>query len=340
VRLVLLLVYLTLLPSSVWAQVTMVAPSPVQRCLTRGEVLLGTPEYPQRAYARKERATVTVDLEFLRPDAAPRVVRMEARADQGSDGEFEAAVRRFIGDYRVPCLEQGRSATLRQEFVFIPTDGRPIAMFATADSSGLRADRFRQCLKHLNPGALPFYPNSALRGEQQGVVVLRVVFSNAGGPPRVEVLDNGGSRALLHSASTHAEDFRLPCHDGAGEVAFLQYYVFQIEGGARVAMRDMSLLTLLRSLKDIDKANVYFDFNAMACPFDLQFGPRQPHAPNMIGEVGDSNPERRFFLDWLSRQQLELPRPELNALLSQEAVVSVPCTVLNLGQRSGGGASK
>jgi hypothetical protein len=93
-------------------------------------------------------------------------------------------------------------------------------------------------------------------------------------------------------------------------------------------------------LKGIREANVYFDFNTMGCPFDVRFDPQQPVLPNGVGEVGSSNPERRFFLDWLTRQQLDLPKQQLNALLGQQAVVTVPCTVINLGARQGGGGSK
>jgi hypothetical protein len=103
---------------------------------------------------------------------------------------------------------------------------------------------------------------------------------------------------------------------------------------------DVSFPTLVAAFRGIRNANVYFDFDSMGCPFEVLFRPMQPHAPNDVGVVGEVNEERRFFLDWLSRQQLDLPAKQVNALLGQEARVSVPCMLLNLGATSGGGGSQ
>jgi hypothetical protein len=117
------------------AQTTIVEPSAAQRCLTRGTLLLGSPEYPEEPYRLKQGAKVLVELSFERADAAPRIERLKVEQGEGSEAAFERSVRRFIDDYRVPCLKDGDTASVRQEFLFVPHDGRPVAMFATQEQA-------------------------------------------------------------------------------------------------------------------------------------------------------------------------------------------------------------
>jgi hypothetical protein len=323
------------------AQTTVVAPSPAQRCLTRGGPTLGTPAYPQEAFAVKVGARVVVDLEFASPTAAPLVRKIDAGdTDSRFARAFTDEVRRFIGDYRVPCLPANETTSLRQEFAFLPQDGRPVSMLSSMSEQERRAGRMSGCMRHAQPGTKPDYPMNDLRREQQGTVVLRAEFADGDSAPKLTVLDDGGSGALADSAREFAEGFRLPCHDKAGAVDFVQLYIFKIEGGARVVLKDTPLLSLLGNVKGIRSANVYFDLNTMGCPFDVRFTPMQPHAPNRVGEIGDTNVERRFFLDWLTRLQIDLPQRQLNAVTGQDAVVSVPCTILRLGSTTGGSASQ
>jgi hypothetical protein len=60
----------------------------------------------------------------------------------------------------------------------------------------------------------------------------------------------------------------------------------------------------------------------------------------MIGEVGESVPGRAFFIDWLSRQRLDLRARLQNRLIGQSFNLSVPCGIVNLGSQGGGGASQ
>jgi hypothetical protein len=323
------------------AQTTVVAPSPAQRCLTRGGLILGTPAYPQEAFAAKVGARVVVDLEFASATAAPEVRKIDAGdADSRYARAFTDEVRRFIGDYRVPCLPASETTSLRQEFAFLPQDGRPVSMWSSMSEQQRRAGRMGGCMRHIKPGTTPDYPMNDLRREQQGTVVVRAEFADGDSAPKLTVLDDGGSRALAESSREFAEGYRLPCHDKAGAVDFVQLYIFKIDGGARVVLKDMPLLSLLGNVKGIRSANVYFDLNTMGCPFDVRFTPMQPHAPNGVGEIGDTNTERRFFLDWLTRLQIDLPQRQLNAVTGQNAVISVPCTILRLGPASGGSASQ
>lgn len=341
-RRVLAAVLLVVTVSGVSAQTTSVLPSAAQRCLTRGELLLGTPAYPQAALEAKASGRVRLELEFTASDAAPDLLRLEVdRVDRREHAdEFERSVREFVKAYRVPCLNAGEKSKLTQEFVFLPHDRRGVTMMASSDQSLGRGERLRGCLTHQDPKAKPSYPAADLRAERQGTAVVRLEFAGADTPPIVTVLDDGSGRRFAEVSREHALGYRMPCHDGAGPAGLLRLYQFTMEGGSRVTLKDVLFPTLVAAFRGIRSANVYFDFNTMGCPFEVVFRPMQPHAPNDVGVVGAVNDERRFFLDWMSRQQFNLPPREANALIGQEARVSVPCMVLNLGATSGGGASQ
>lgn len=322
------------------AQTIAVEPSPAQRCLTRGEVLLGQPEYPQKAYELKQGAKVNVTLRFAGRDTPPTIEDISAKEVMAFEPDFLASVKRFVEAYRVPCLPDGTADTLKQEFEFLPHDGRPVTLFASEGPADERRGRLTKCIQHVRPGTTPEYIYSDIRDERQGRVLLRMAFVDGQSPPRVEVLDNGGGGGLAVAASVFAKGYRLPCHDGGDPVTTTGLYIFRIEGMGQTILKDLPLRTLLVSFKGIRQANVYFDTTRMGCPFDLRFSPYQPHMRNKVGEVGTTNAERRFFMDWLSRQELELPKADANALLGQSALVHVPCTVIDLGSRQGGGGSK
>lgn len=320
---------------SAFAQTIAVAPTVAQRCLTRGELTMGAPVYPQQAFERRDTGRVAVELDFERPDTAPRV---KVTASEGGP-VFEKAVREFLEAYRVPCLEAGQKAQLRQEFVFKPTDGRRVRSSEPIDAEAQRVWRMSACVNHLRPSERVNYPSEALRRGEVGTVVLKLQFLDAQTPPSITVLDDVGSPVLAAAAKAFAVGFRMPCQEG-GPVDFVQFFTFQIAGDARVVLTDVSFVGFLRSVKGIQGANVYFDFKEMGCPFEVRLTVNKPHGLNRVGELGEPNSERRFFLDWLRRQELNLDAKTLNAVLGQEVTLTVPCTVLNLGTKSGGGASQ
>lgn len=321
------------------AQQQTLSPSDTLACLTPVATERGTPKYPEESFERKEGGLVSVVLEFTAPDREPKVSFSDGSSHSQGDLKLKGAVLDHVRAYRVPCLKLQQTATMNQEFSFVPTDGRRVRWQGPVDADDLRRSRLMKCMKHQSPGSTPDYPFGALRNEIQGNVMLKLSFASADAPPAVEVVDDAGSGSLASTAAEFARGWRMPCHEGAS-VSLNQLYKFRIEGADRTVLKDMSLVTLLGIVKGIRKANVYFDFKEMGCPFDLRFSLNQPHAANNVGEVGDTHPERRFFLDWLSRQHLELPGKTHNAVLGQIATVSVPCTVLNLGTKSGGSASQ
>jgi Gram-negative bacterial TonB protein C-terminal len=317
------------------AQTTTVSPTAAQRCLTRGELTLGSPAYPQESFERRDAGRVLVELTFRRPDAAPAVNLI----DEVGGRPFVESVRTFAEAYRVPCLEAGQSATLRQEFVFKPTDGRRAYFSPPIDADAQRQERLQECIAHQRPTERIQYPNQAASRGEHGTVVLKLTFSDATSPPAITVLDDVNSAALRRAALWYAEGYRMPCHAGA-QVELVQFYTYKFEGDARVLLNDMPLTTFLRNVKGIEQANAYFDFNTMGCPFEVRLTLHQPFSDNAVGELGVRNPERRFFLDWLRRRELNVDTKTLRAVVAQETTIAVPCTVLSLGNQPGGGASK
>ena len=340
VRFVLALMVASVAPC-VLAQQQTLTESDTLACLTPAASERGAPKYPEASFERREGGGFPVTLEFTAPDRAPKV-NFSGASDPS---ELKDAVFDFVRAYRLPCLKPGQVATLNQEFVFVPTDGRRVRWHAPVDDDDLRRERLANCVKHQRPGSLPdypvmsLYPVTAQNRRVEGTVVLKLSFAAADMPPSIVVLDNAGSDRLTEAAKAFARGWRMPCHEGAS-VSVSQLYVFRISGASRLVLKDLPLATLVGSVKGIGQANVYFDFNEMGCPFDLRFALRQPHGLNSVGEVGDAFPARRFFLDWLRRQSLDFPEKDRNAVQGQITTVSVPCTVLKLGTTTGGGASQ
>lgn len=308
------------------------APSQALQCMTPAESERARLNYPADALKRKEGGVVEVELTFDDSARPPDVKALNEPLTSLVEG-----VRQHVRGYRVPCLGAGQKAVIRQDFRFDPTDGRKVLWTTPRDVNESDRRGLLACLRSSKPR--PSYPWSALRREDQGVVVLGVVFKDAANAPEITVLDDTPESSLINAAKEHALGLRLPCHDGA--VVEVRYqYDFVIDGADRLVPKDLTLPEYLRATKDIAKAQVYFSFNEMKCPFDVRVALNQPIGHNRIGEVGESVPERAFFLNWLSRQRLILPTKQQNLLIGKSLNVTVPCGVLNLGATSGGGASQ
>lgn len=317
------------------AQIAALTPSEALACLTPPSDKRGAPDYPEDAYRRKDGGKVSVELVFTAPDEPPNITLTRGQ----TFAALEDAVRDHVRRYRVPCVAAGQSATLRQEFVFVPTDGRRVRWSAPEDAEDERRTRMLECLSHLIPGSKPVYP--AMLGERgvQGTVVIRSKFFAPGAAPDVTVLDDAGSNALSASAVEWAKGQRMPCLDGKA-LDVTTFFMFRMDGGARAVLKDQPLVQFLASVKGIREASLYFDTREMTCPFELRFQLNQPYLPNSVGEVGQPDPTRRFLLDWLRRVHLDIPRRYANAVLGDSMTIHVPCVTVNLGALSGGGASQ
>ncbi len=312
---------------------TQLAPSEALGCMTPVGAARA-PAYPPQAYARKEQGTVAVQMRFTHPDRPPRVEILESGR---TTFLLVEAVEDHLRNFRVPCLAPGPTVTIEQQFRFVAHDGREAVQWTEAkDADDLRR---RELVKCLVPGSLPNYPFSALRSNAEGVVPLRLRFSRADGAPEVELLDKTPHVNLVDAARRAALGSRLPCLTGE-PLSVDQFYIFTIDGNERLVLKDMSLVQYLSAVQGIRDAQVYFDFNTMKCPFDVRVELQQPASDNRIGELDGPVPERQFFLSWLARQRLQMQPRQQNRLMTQSAVITVPCGVLSLGPTQGGSGSR
>ncbi|MBL8329446.1 MAG: hypothetical protein JNJ71_11375 [Rubrivivax sp.] len=330
----LLATLLTTALSHAHAQQASLAPSEALRCMTpAGEDR--APPYPPQAFRARLGGRVAVEMTFTQADRAPRVRVLNTPE---AVLVLTQAVEAHLSGFRVPCLPEGQSVTVNQEFNFVPDDGRQVVQWTQAREP--EAERRKEELKCLvRPSQKMSYPLNARRVNAQGVVPLRGRFHRADGPPTITLLDSTPHSALVSAAQDYMAQLRLPCLQGEPlDVDF--FFMFILEDAPRWAIQDMDLSQYLTLVKGIQEAQAYFDFGAMKCPFDLRVEMRQPAADNRVGELDGPVPERAFFIDWLSRQRLDLPAARQNALMTQRTTLRVPCGVLALGARTGGGGSR
>jgi len=327
--------WLTCGPAWSQAERSVLEPPDSLACLEPSAAARGVPEFPRLLLDARQSATLEVELAFNAADGAPEVTVLR---NSGSKG-FEPPVREFVSRYRVPCLPAGQRWTLRQEFVFDPSDRRPVFWFDPTSEDRARTRKARACLTRVEGAPKLEYPPRALRADISGKVFARLRFESPDAPPRATIIEGAQFRDLAGAVLDYVAAFRMPCYEGV-PTTVTNEYVFRFEGDAITRLNDMPLRGLLRSIKGLDKATVYFDFGRMGCPFDLRVSFWQPLSGNRVGEVGVVHPERRHFIEWLQRQQLDLDSRSRNQVLGQSLTVSVPCGVLDLGNSGGGGASQ
>lgn len=314
------------------AQVTTTAPSEAVACMTPEVAQRGLPEYPKALEQQREEALVEVQLEFTSPDSAPRVRLLELKGDRA----FEESVRRHVSRYRVPCLQPGQQASIRQSFQFVMGESGRVNWSTPTDEEEARARQLARCLAM--PAERPQYPRGALERRAQGTVALSLRFMAPDRPPEVKVLTNGGDMALGRTSIAYANGLRLPCHDGR-DVTLFFFLQYHFEGAPRSWFNDVQLPSLVRALVKPDALQAYFDTRDMGCPFELQMRMTQPYTRNNVGEVGPPDPRRQPLMDWLSRQTLKLDDRQRQLTLAHSLTVQVPCMVLDLTRSVGGGGT-
>lgn len=306
------------------AQTTSLAPSPMLACLTTLPGAPTTPAYPEEAFKRKDGALVSIELEFEGPDRAPKV----QVAHNNYARDFDDAVRAHVKNLRLPCMAAGAApVTLKQNYVFRPTDGRKVMPPQTEDPADIARRAKMACLTHLKPGSRPDYPFKALREARDGKLLARLTFSDRSTAPAVKYLAEMGGRDFRSALDLHIEGLRLPCLD-QGEVSIDIMYNFYINGNGKTVLQDMSLRELVGG--SLDPAPIQADLTQMACPFDVRMQYMQPHAPNRVYEVETTNASRRPVLDWLTTLRLRLPKKTNDAVFGDSFTVSVPCGNIDL----------
>jgi len=309
------------------AQTIVDVPSPALDCLTPGPGARAQMPYPEREFDAREGGTVPVDLVFTDPTQPPRMIDRSTR--ESVSHAFVDAVALHVRKFRVPCLTPGAApVTLSLEFVFVPNDGRKVVASEPRDAASSKRQQTLSCLVHRQGDMRPGYPAKSLRDEAQGHVLIRLRFTAPAAPPQAEVVAAPRARALVSAVLSFVDGLRLPCM-GEEAVSVGQLYIFRIDGGPRVALRDMGLAQLVGGASDLPRA-VYFDLDKMGCPFALRVEYYRPASRNIVEEIETSDARRRPLLDWISRITLNLPAPTANMVLGQQFDLRVPCGSVNL----------
>lgn len=304
-------------------------PSAASACLTRAPGAPATPSYPPALFERKEGDRIRVELEFSHRDQAPKVTV----DDEVHNQDFINEVRRFASFYRVPCLSDSAApVVLRQSFEFSPTDGRKVMPPAPRDANEEARLAQMKCIVHNEKASRPSYPKSALRDEQEDKMPVRFRFTDAASPPEVTFLARPRHHALRTAIETYAAGLRMPCLAG-GPNSVERIFDFHLLGGARKVLKDLSLVELLGSSRDI-ALPAYFDLNAMACPFDVRFIYQRPYLLNEVLEVETSHPARQTLLAWLSKFTINFSEANNRQAIGQAITVTIPCGKIDLKEET------
>ncbi|WP_426174442.1 hypothetical protein [Massilia sp. TWR1-2-2] len=313
------------IPTTALAGDTVLAPSPALACLTLPAGGPDRPDYPAESLNRKEGGVVRVQLEFRDPERSPRVTLVRRSGIRALDD----VVSEHVEQYRVPCMQAaGGPVTLLREYSFDPDGRSRVVASPPRDSADPARAAQMSCMRHTVADAKPVYPRQALRMEQQGVLLVKLRFTAPDLPPAMEWIAATPHQGLRNSVEEFAAGLRLPCLD-KGPVEVLRAYRFLLSGGPRTVLRDSTLVNFLRTGKDLAKP-VFFDFNAMSCPFDVRLTYSRPFARNVVQQLDTRNPARQPLLDWLAGVTLNFSDAQQLEVFGYTMIVSVPCGTLEL----------
>lgn len=253
---------------------------------------------------------------------------VEIQASEGG-APFEAEVRRWLRTVEAPCLASGETAVLRYDFVFQP-DRREVAPSEPQDARAAEREALFKCMKHVEDLKAPAYPGFALRKQLQGRVMGYLTFSASDRPPQLEMLQRRSAEEFRGEIERWAAGLRLPCHPGQGPMKARVLFIFRIEGDSAFGFKPVRVLDLLANGKGVRERPLALDTTQMGCPFDLRLTYLRPDRPNIVGEVGHSDPRRRPLLELLRTLELDMRTHTLDAVYADTADVAVPCFRLNL----------
>ncbi len=283
------------------------------------------PEYPAHLVSAKVGGTVHVELTFTTPDGGPKARISDDNLARG----LVAAVAQHVDTLRLPCLPAGETAVLRQDYVFVPNDGRKVASSYPEDAGDAARRQTLACMRREGKSSLPEYPRSALEAGSQGRVYASLRFVAADLPPEVTLLSEPRDRRLGKAVREFVQDFRLPCLEAGKSLDAKYFFRFILEGARATVLEDVGLVTLLKFSKDVPSP-AYFNLNSMGCPFDVRLTYWQPHAPNEVAELQEHRPERSPLLDWMTRLRLDLSDDKNAQVLGDTTTVTVPCGTIDL----------
>lgn len=324
-----------LLAVPVAAQQVTLEPSAAVACMTPAADARGVPEYPFVAFKSGHKGRVRVVLSFTSPDTHPAVKVTEHEGDDS----FVDAVKAHVRQFRVPCHDGGElPVRLTFDFQFRPDD-REVFSSGPIDADAAARNEQLACMVHESGRKAPRYPDRALGAAVQGRVVALLRFEAPDQAPLAEVYTRADAQSsstsrqaaemLSEPIAAWVKGYRLPCLQGR-PISTTVIFVYRDERDAYGFKPNMTLMNLLPAVRNIKLQRLAFDFNRMACPFDVAMTYYQPHLPNRVLEIGTHDPSRRPFLDWLRQSVLDLPEPTLDSVFADTARFTVPCMKINL----------
>jgi hypothetical protein len=305
-------------------QLELQSPASPLECLQTHAGENGMPVYPANELTMKTTASVQVQLTFRAADEAPEAKVLK---NSGTD-VFADAVEAFVARYRLPCFAKGAPpVSAIQSFSFEPGDGRKVIFSEVTGEATRQIDS--ACLK--TPTGKPSFRDAALSARQSGTVMAEVKFLAANAEPSVRIIYDSRSASLSASVSKYMKGYRYNCAlPNDAPITATQTFIFQFDNQERYALKDMDLKRFLRMVVPTDLTNAKFDFNTMACPFDVSVRVRMPHVDNAVGEYGERDPRRKEFVKWVAKLRFQFPANLEPYLFDQQVKVSVPCTSLDL----------
>lgn len=303
----------------------------LMRCLRKGDEAL---VYPEQFRQLKLGGYVRVKLNFVRADQEPEV---EVLSRALSEGLLET-VQRYLSQYRLPCLPAGKTAVAVQEFRFSMLAAAQVSWTDLRDISDPETAGVYRCLRTptepLQIESPAFGMAARAKRKDVGNLLLRMRFDSVDGPPKVTIVHDSLPIEQRRAMLEYVAQYRMPCLAAVGEDAITIEQLFHFgssESGSRMVLADMDFLKFLGAVKDIKQQKANFDFNTMACPFQVLWVAGMPIQKNRVAEVGPRNLNRTEFLAWLSGLSLNVSADVLEHVLGQTMKIDVPCTVLELG---------
>lgn len=299
-------------------------PSPAQSlsCLQRPEQ---PPKFPARGNYDRTGGFARIKLKFVSPNQAPEVQLLTNSLRE----DMLDVVTRYVDRYRLPCLKPADgTVSAVQEFEFSNSQKAPLPL--APDEPTLRG---RSDLCYTRPKQDMVF-NTLNAGREVNNVVITMTFAGDGEqPPEVKVLHAQAVPFAIDTVVAWASGSRMSCRKaGDPPVVLRQSFQLYPPGVQRRVLKveQLNLVDFLGMTQNPQADGVRFDFNTMACPFNVNYTAYGPALPNEVTD-GEKKADRAIFIDWLSRQNLNFSSPkQARALFGETLQIRVPCGELDL----------
>jgi hypothetical protein len=276
-------------------------------CLRLAIVSHDRPSLPETANG----GHVRVEAKFIAPELPPTVTILES----SGDAELDAAVARYLSNYRLPCMKPGDAPVqVGQNFVF---DSHDSTTFGTAlHASATQDEMLVGCATRVDKSREPEYPDH----EVLGSVMVEATFRGPDAEPDVTLLAAAPSQQLNDAARAFVRGYRMPCV-GNREVKAWQLFHFR---GASHSLNTTgsAWLKLTRGGRN---PPAEFDLDAMGCPLRVVLRYWEPVRRNRATVlVSGVQPSQKAFIDWLASLRLDSAVAE-NLLLGDDVNIRVGC---------------